>query len=217
MRDDELEWDVRKAKRNDRDHGVTFELARLVFDDPNAIDRLDLDEPDEDRELITGLVGDVLLTVSFVQRGIANGSSRPERQRTLSRTITTKKTRRGKGRVDESAHGMTPAKWAHLRSKTNDQVLAEARADSGALPVEDREPGSLGPAGRVALAKRIRWALHMSQAEFAKNFRIPLGMLRDWEQHRRAPDQAMQAYLEVIAREPDAVRRALAAQAIEAA
>jgi hypothetical protein len=36
-----------------------------VFDDPNAIERLDLDEPDEDRELITGLVGDVLLTVCF--------------------------------------------------------------------------------------------------------------------------------------------------------
>ena len=68
MREDEFEWDARKAKRNDREHGVTFELARLVFDDPNAIDRLDLDEPEEDRELITGLVGDVLLTVCFVER-----------------------------------------------------------------------------------------------------------------------------------------------------
>ena len=69
MRDDEFEWDDRKAKRNDRKHGVTFEVARLVFHDPKAIDRLDLNEPDEDRELITGLVGDVLLTVCFVQRG----------------------------------------------------------------------------------------------------------------------------------------------------
>jgi putative transcriptional regulator len=112
---------------------------------------------------------------------------------------------------------MTRAKWARLRSKTNDQILAEARADPTALPVEDRKPGGLGPAGRIALAKRIRWALQMSQAEFAKTFRIPLAMLRDWEQHRRDPDQAMQAYLEVIAREPDAVRRALAAQATEAA
>jgi uncharacterized DUF497 family protein len=43
MRDDEFEWDDRKAKRNDREHGVTFEIARFVFDDPNAIDRLDLD------------------------------------------------------------------------------------------------------------------------------------------------------------------------------
>src|ERR1700739_3344878 len=68
MRDGEFEWDDRKAKRNERLHGVTFDLARLVFEDPNAIDRLDLDEPDEDRELITGLVGDVLLTVCFVER-----------------------------------------------------------------------------------------------------------------------------------------------------
>jgi hypothetical protein len=69
MRDEHFEWDDRKAKRNDRAHGVTFEIDRLVFDDPRAIDRLDLDEPDEDRELVTGLAGDVLLTVCFVQRG----------------------------------------------------------------------------------------------------------------------------------------------------
>jgi uncharacterized DUF497 family protein len=59
--DENFEWDERKAKRNARAHGVTFELARLVFDDPNAIDRLDLDETDEDRVLITGLVGDCVL------------------------------------------------------------------------------------------------------------------------------------------------------------
>ena len=105
---------------------------------------------------------------------------------------------------------MTPAKWARLRAKTNDQVLAEARADSTALPTEDRKPGTLAPAGRVSLAKRIRWALRMSQVEFAKTFRIPLGTLRDWEQRRREPDRAARAYLEVIAREPEAVRRALA-------
>jgi putative transcriptional regulator len=104
---------------------------------------------------------------------------------------------------------MTPEKWAQLRVKTNGQVLTEARADPTALPVEDRK-ARLGRVARVSQAKRIRWALHMSQIEFAKTFRIPLGTLRDWEQHRRDPDQAAQAYLEVIAREPDAVRRALA-------
>ena len=68
MRDHEFEWDDRKAKRNAREHGVTFELARRVFDDPHAIDRFDLDEADEDRVLITGIVGDVVLTVCFVLR-----------------------------------------------------------------------------------------------------------------------------------------------------
>jgi putative transcriptional regulator len=111
---------------------------------------------------------------------------------------------------------MTPGKWARLRAKTNNQVLSEARLDATALPVEDRKPGRLGRARRVSLAKRIRWALRMSQVEFAKTFRVPLGTLRDWEQHRRDPDKAAQAYLEVIAREPEAVRRALA-RAAEAA
>jgi putative transcriptional regulator len=120
-------------------------------------------------------------------------------------------------RTDESAHGMTRQKWARLRAKTNEQILAEARADPEALPVEDRDPRGLGPVGRVSFAKRIRWRLHLSQAEFAKTFRIPLGTLRDWEQHRREPDEAAKAYLEVIAREPEAVRRALTARARAAA
>ena len=69
MRDAKFEWDDRKAKQNLREHYVSFELARLAFDDPHAIDRLDLDETDEDRFLLTGLVGDILLTVCFTERG----------------------------------------------------------------------------------------------------------------------------------------------------
>ena len=69
LRDEEFEWDDRKAARNRRVHCVTFELARLVFADPKAIDRLDLDEPADDRTLLTGLVGEVLLTVCITERG----------------------------------------------------------------------------------------------------------------------------------------------------
>jgi putative transcriptional regulator len=57
----------------------------------------------------------------------------------------------------------------------------------------------------------------MSKAQFAKTFRIPLATLRDWEFHFREPDEAAQAYLEVIAREPDAVRGALSAKPAKAA
>ena len=128
-----------------------------------------------------------------------------------------KRTHRSRVRIDENAHGMTPEKWARLRAMTNANVVTAARADPEALPVEDRKPGSLGPAGRVALAKRIRWKLGLSQSQFAEAFLIPLGTLRDWEQHRRDPDQAARAYLEVIAREPEAVRRALAALAKDVA
>ena len=114
----------------------------------------------------------------------------------------------GKARpADQHAHGMTPAAWAQLRAKTSAEVLAEARADQDARPVEDRA-GRLGAAKRVSLARRIRWKLGLSQADFARIFGIPIGTLRDWEQHRREPDQASRSYLEVIDRNPEAVRRA---------
>ena len=58
-------------------------------------------------------------------------------------------------------------------------------------------------------AKIIRRALGLSQEDFAARYHIPFGTLRDWEQGRAEPDQAARAYLTVIAREPDLVRRAL--------
>ena len=69
MRDDDFEWDDRKARKNFRDHAVSFDVAKRVFDDPSAFDRIDEGETDEERWLITGLVGDVLFTVCFVERG----------------------------------------------------------------------------------------------------------------------------------------------------
>ena len=62
---------------------------------------------------------------------------------------------------------------------------------------------------RTPQAKVIRRALKLTQEEFAAQFHIAIGTLRDWEQNRYEPDGAAKAYLKVIAREPDAVRRAL--------
>lgn len=61
------------------------------------------------------------------------------------------------------------------------------------------------------LARRARAATGLSQTVFAKRFGIPAATLRDWEQGRRAPDQATQSYLRVIAKMPDAVAKVLKA------
>ena len=53
----------------------------------------------------------------------------------------------------------------------------------------------------------------LSQAAFARAYRINVARLRDLEQGRTRPDSAVLAYLAVIDEEPDAVRRALAASA----
>ena len=45
-----FEWDARKAKANLRKHGVSFDEACTVFDDPNASLSLDTEHADaEDR------------------------------------------------------------------------------------------------------------------------------------------------------------------------
>jgi uncharacterized DUF497 family protein len=57
MNDDEFEWDPAKAAANFAAHGVSFEAARRVFDDPFAIEHLD-DREDygEERFNIIGMV-----------------------------------------------------------------------------------------------------------------------------------------------------------------
>ena len=58
----------------------------------------------------------------------------------------------------------------------------------------------------------LRRVLALTQEEFVARYQIPLGTVRDWEQGRSEPDQPARAYLTVIARDPEGVRRALEAK-----
>ncbi len=57
---------------------------------------------------------------------------------------------------------------------------------------------------------RLRKSLGLSQRSFAQRFGLDVTAVRAWEQGRRHPDRAARILLAVIAREPEAVRRALA-------
>lgn len=58
--------------------------------------------------------------------------------------------------------------------------------------------------------KAIRTRLGLSQEAFALRFGFSAAAVRDWEQHRRQPEQAARVLLLVIAHNPDAVSEALA-------
>jgi putative transcriptional regulator len=60
--------------------------------------------------------------------------------------------------------------------------------------------------------KAIRKKVAMSQSEFARMFGFSKRTLEHWEHGRRVPTGPARAFLTVIAREPDAVRRALSEQ-----
>lgn len=58
---------------------------------------------------------------------------------------------------------------------------------------------------------RVRTAMGLSQRAFARRFGLDVTAVHAWEQGRRRPDRAARILLAVIAKEPEAVRRALAA------
>ena len=57
--------------------------------------------------------------------------------------------------------------------------------------------------------RAIRGHLGMSQQEFARAYRIPLATLKNWEQGRGQPDAPAAAHLQVIAKRPREIRKAL--------
>ncbi len=96
--------------------------------------------------------------------------------------------------------------WRRVDAMTDAEVHAAVLADSDAQPLR---PGQMAKMKRTPQVRVIRRALGLSQEEFATRYRIPIGTLRDWEQARKEPDAATRAYLTVIARDPEGVRRAL--------
>jgi len=96
--------------------------------------------------------------------------------------------------------------WSRLDAMSDDEIEAAALADPDNPPLTDDDLERLRPA---PMARWIRMRMKLSQQAFADRFQIPIGTLRDWEQHRKTPDAATHAYLTIIAHDPEAVIRAL--------
>ena len=85
------------------------------------------------------------------------------------------------------------------------QVAAHLR---GQLSPPLREYVATVPAAVDVAA--VREGFGLSQAAFARRFGLDVTALQAWEQGRRQPDRTARLLLAVIAREPEAVQRALA-------
>ena len=61
--------------------------------------------------------------------------------------------------------------------------------------------------GRIAAGpdvKAIRAKTKLSQAKFAAKLCVPVGTVRDWEQHRRSPDAPARTLLGMVDADPKA-------------
>lgn len=98
------------------------------------------------------------------------------------------------------------AELARLDAMTDEEIERNALDDPDNPPFTEEELERLSIAAPIQLTRR---GLGLTQVEFAARFHIGLARLRDWEQGRYKPDSAALAYLKVIAKEPEAVLRAL--------
>ena len=125
----------------------------------------------------------------------------------MSKSTTIAKTRRNGRLVRIKPDGAEEAlDTPPLAPMTAAEIETAAARDHENPPLTDARPGQLQPVPRV---KTLRRALALTQEEFAARYHIPLSTLRDWEQGRAEPDQPAKAYLTVIARDPEGVKRAL--------
>jgi putative transcriptional regulator len=106
----------------------------------------------------------------------------------------------------DSAPKLSAAEKDRLDAMTEADIAAAAQADADNPPLSDIE---LGKVRSARLVRQARLRSGLSQAAFAKTYRINVARLRDLEQGRTQADSALLAYLTVIEREPEIVRRAL--------
>jgi putative transcriptional regulator len=96
--------------------------------------------------------------------------------------------------------------WRAFDAMSDEEHHRAALSDVDAPPATEAQ---LARARRVPTVRALRKKLNLTQEEFAKRFHLPLGTVRDWEQGAHRPDRAARVLLTVIARDPDAVARAL--------
>lgn len=59
--------------------------------------------------------------------------------------------------------------------------------------------------------RAVRKVTKLSQVAFANTYGFTPAAVRDWEQGRRIPDRSTRAYLKVIEKKPEIVKKALSA------
>jgi putative transcriptional regulator len=88
--------------------------------------------------------------------------------------------------------------------------LTESPEQMGEISRGERAPSREIVVDAV-LVQKIRASTGLSQAKFAKVINVEVATLRNWEQGRVLPDPAARSLLTIVAKNPKAALRALAA------
>jgi putative transcriptional regulator len=109
---------------------------------------------------------------------------------------------------------LTRIDWHRIDTTDDEAIARQALEDSDTAQV--LTPEAILAAGRrvasdeVEDVRALRSRLGMSQEAFAARFGFSVATVRQYESRRRTPSGPVRVLLRVIAREPEAVTRALA-------
>lgn len=108
-------------------------------------------------------------------------------------------------RTMETARRLKPrVNRARIKATTEADIRRQMRED-------DQEGIDVAGFAPVFPPQVLRKQLGMTQNAFARALRIPLSTLRNWEQGRVRPDPAARSLLTIVAKNPKAALKALAA------
>jgi putative transcriptional regulator len=155
---------------------------------------------------VLACTADAFLTRARVRCAAQNRFGR--RKRIMSGSVTFARINHDGTLIHVASDGSEEARPAEPIAPLMPEQVKEAvpqGPDAQPLSAENAQPIHLTPPHVASL----RRALFLTQKEFAARYHISLAALRDWEREHSQPDQPMCAYLAVIARHPEIVRRAL--------
>ena len=104
--------------------------------------------------------------------------------------------------------------WNRVDATTDAEIARQASGDEDTAPIFTAEE-ILAAGHRVAPeeiedVRALRTRVGVSREAFAKRYGFSVDAIRQYESRRRTPTGPVRTLLRVIAREPDAVTRALA-------
>jgi putative transcriptional regulator len=186
-----FEWDETKSRRTLSERGFGFDYAARIFLGP-TLERQDA--RCDYGEIRIQTIGQIDKDIQCTSHHL--GSARqPEGAQVMAIVRRTMENiRRMKPRISR----------AKIDATTEADVRAHMRED-------DQDEAMFSDFAPVIPPQLLRRRLGMTQEEFARALRIPLSTLRNWEQGRVLPDPAARSLLTIVAKNPKAALKALAA------
>jgi len=195
-----FEWDEAKSRRALRERGFGFEYAARIFLGPTLEKEDERQDYGEVRMQAIGQVGNDVLFVVYTDRGNA--------RHIVSARLASRKERRTLAIVRRTLENIRRLKPRISRAKIDATTEADIRRH---MREDDQGETDLASFAAFIPPQLLRTQLGMTQGEFARALRIPLSTLRNWEQGRVLPDPAARSLLTIVAKNPRAALKALAA------